>query len=32
MAYFHQHPSKSLEDSSFHGDEAFRARLGELLR
>ena len=32
MAYFHQHPSKSLEDSSFHGDEAFRARLAELLR
>jgi GT2 family glycosyltransferase/glycosyltransferase involved in cell wall biosynthesis len=32
MAYFHQHPSKSLENSSFHEDEAFRARLAELLR
>ena len=32
MAYFRQHPSKSPEDSSFHGDEAFRARLAELLR
>jgi GT2 family glycosyltransferase/glycosyltransferase involved in cell wall biosynthesis len=32
MAYFRQHPSKSLEDSSFHDDDEFRARLAELLR
>ena len=32
MAFFRQHPSKSLEDSSFHEDEAFRVRLAELLR
>jgi glycosyltransferase involved in cell wall biosynthesis len=32
MAYFRQHPSKSLEDSPFHDDDAFRVRLAELLR
>jgi glycosyltransferase involved in cell wall biosynthesis len=31
MAYFRQHPSNSLEDSLFHTDDAFRARLAELL-
>jgi hypothetical protein len=30
-AYFLQHPSSSLEDSSFHYDDAFLARLAELL-